>query len=126
MTVEGWTGHTVYPYLFPDTVHFSQYLARRGVHLMFNHHHAAGIQFHEAVYPAVAKAVGMDPALGQTVEFDIANRTWVDIYFREVIKPLEDKGVNLDWEDFQQSPVVRAWERLRALSFGKGRRRAAR
>lgn len=105
--VEGWTGHTVYPYLFPDTTHFASYLARRGVKLMFNHHHAAGIMFHEAVYPSMAAAVGVDPKNGKTVEFDIANLTWADAYFREVIKPLEDVGVNLDWEDFQQQPVVR-------------------
>jgi hypothetical protein len=75
---------------------------------MFNHHHAAGVQFHETVFPAFSRAIGQDPAAGKTIEFDIANRTWADIYFREVIKPLEDVGVNLDWEDFQQTPVVRA------------------
>lgn len=105
--VEGWTGHTVYPYLFPDTQHFAAYLARRGVKLMFNHHHAAGIMFHEGVYPSMAAAVGVDATTGRTVEFDIANLTWADAYFREVIKPLEDVGVNLDWEDFQQQPVTR-------------------
>jgi hypothetical protein len=98
----------VYPYLFPDSLHFARYLARRGVRLMFNHHHAAGVQFHETVFPAFSRAIGQDPAAGKTIEFDIANRTWADIYFREVIKPLEDVGVNLDWEDFQQTPVVRA------------------
>jgi len=108
VTVEGWTGHSVYPYLFPDSLHFARYLARRGVRLMFNHHHAAGVQFHETVFPAFSRAIGQNPAEGKTIEFDIANRTWADIYFREVIKPLEDVGVNLDWEDFQQTPVVRA------------------
>lgn len=82
--VEGWTGHTVYPYLFPDTQHFAAYLARRGVKLMFNHHHAVGIMFHEGVYPSMAAAVGVDAKTGKTVEFDIANITWADAYFREV------------------------------------------
>jgi len=97
--VEGWTGHTVYPYLFPEPAHFTSYLRRRGVHVMFNHHPAVGVEFHEAVYPAFAAAVGQDPAAGQTVAFNIANRSWADVYFREVIKPLEDVGVELNWLD---------------------------
>ena len=105
--VEGWTGHTVYPYLFPEPLHFAQYLNKRGVRLMFNHHHAAGVQFHEAVYASFARALGMDPSTGVTIEFDIANRTWSDIYFREVIAPLQAVGVNLDWQDFQQQPVTK-------------------
>ena len=107
VTVEGWTGHTVYPYLFPEPLHFAQYLAKRGVRLMFNHHHAAGVQFHEALYAPFARALGMDPAAGATIEFDIANRTWADLYFREVIAPLQAQGVNLDWQDFQQQPVTK-------------------
>lgn len=38
--VEGWTGHTVYPYLFPEPAHFIAYLKRRGVAVTFNHHPA--------------------------------------------------------------------------------------
>jgi hypothetical protein len=106
VSVEGWTGHTVYPYLFPEPLHFAKFMAKRGVHLMFNHHHAAGVQFHEAVYPTFAKALGVNPTTGATLEFDIANLTWTNLYFREVIKPLEDMGVNLDWQDFQQQPIV--------------------
>ena len=62
--VEGWTGYTLYPFLYPTGKHFMEYLKRRGVRTTFNIHPAAGVQFHEANYAAMAADMGINPASG--------------------------------------------------------------
>jgi len=104
--VEGWTGHTVYPYLFPEPAHFLAYLRRRNVMVTFNHHPAAGIEFHERVYADFARALGQDPATGATLAFDISNATWADAYFKHVIQPIDDLGMQYWWLDYQQEPFT--------------------
>jgi hypothetical protein len=63
--VEPWTGYTVYPYQYPELTHFLGYLKRRGVAVTFNMHPAAGVQWHEANYPAMARDMGIDPSTGE-------------------------------------------------------------
>jgi alpha-glucosidase (family GH31 glycosyl hydrolase) len=104
--VEGWTGHTVYPYLFPEPVHFLSYLRRRNVFVTFNHHPAAGVEFHDEAYNGFARALGQNPPTGQTIAFDIANYSWSDKYFEHVIKPIDDMGMQYWWLDFQQQPFT--------------------
>lgn len=104
--VEGWTGMTVYPYLFPEPARFLGYLRRRGVAVTFNHHPAGGVEFHEDAYEPFALALGRDPASGETIEFDVANAPWMDAYFKHVIKPIDDLGMQYWWLDFQQQPFT--------------------
>lgn len=71
----------------PDRSAFSGYhhryyprSCRRGVYVNFNMHPAAGVEFHEKAYPAIAAEVGIDPRTGATVAFDIANQTYAGEY----------------------------------------------
>ena len=94
VTVEGWTGYTTDPSMFPDVAAFFAHMKRRGIFVNLNMHPAAGVEFHEAAYPAMARAVGLDPASGQTVAFEIENQTYAAALFEHVLKPLDDLGLD--------------------------------
>jgi alpha-glucosidase len=98
----GWSGYTwndvlfPYPQLFLDRLH--------GEHLKtsLNLHPASGIQPWEAAYPAMAKAMGIDPASKQYVPYDITNKKFAESYFNLVLHPLEKQGIDFWWLDWQQ------------------------
>jgi alpha-glucosidase len=97
-----WTGYTWNRDLFPDPQGFLRWVRAKGLRVTFNLHPAQGVQRHEAMYEAFANAVGADTADGQPVPFRIANRRFVDAYFRLLHHPMEDDGVDFWWVDWQQ------------------------
>ena len=98
----GWTGYTWDRAYFPDPDSFLGWTARQGLRTTMNLHPASGIQPHEAQYPAMARAMGIDPATRQYVPFAIEDQRFADAYFATVIHPLERQGVNFWWLDWQQ------------------------
>jgi hypothetical protein len=104
--IEGWTGYSVYEPLFPTLRAFFERLRRRGIYVNLNMHPAAGVEFHEDAYPAMARAVGLDPSTGATVAFDPANQTYMAALFEHVLKPLDDLGLDYWWIDFQHGPFT--------------------
>jgi len=74
----GWSGYTwndvlfPYPQLFLDRLH--------GDHLKtsLNLHPASGIQPWEAAYPAMARAMGIDPATKQYVPYDMTSKKFAE------------------------------------------------
>merc|ERR1712130_199956 len=66
----------------------------------------AGIQPHEYCYPAMARAMGVDPATAMHVPFDIVDRKFTRNYFDRAIHPLERDGVDFWWLDHQQAQVT--------------------
>lgn len=98
----GWTGFTWNRELFPDPQAFLAELRRRGLHTSLNLHPADGIRRHEGCYPAVAAAMGVDPASGDPIPFDIADPRFQKAYTDNVLHPMEDQGVDLWWVDWQQ------------------------
>ncbi len=97
----GWTGYTWNRDLFPDPPSFLAGLHDRGLAVTLNVHPADGIRRHEEAYPAVARAMGIDPESGTAVAFDVTSREFVDAYLRHVHHPLEDEGVDFWWIDWQ-------------------------
>ncbi|HOB05859.1 MAG TPA: glycoside hydrolase family 31 protein, partial [Propionibacteriaceae bacterium] len=63
-----------------------------------------GVLRHEEAYGRVAEAVGIDPASGLPVAFDLTDDKFRDAYFRLLHHPLEDEGVDFWWVDWQQGP----------------------
>ena len=98
----GWTGYTWDRHYFPDPKDFLDWTERQGLKVCLNLHPAAGIQPHEAVYPAMARAMGIDPATRRYVPFDIVNKRFAENYMRLVLHPLEKMGVDFWWLDWQQ------------------------
>jgi alpha-glucosidase (family GH31 glycosyl hydrolase) len=103
----GWTGYTWNTDLFPDPPRFLAELHRRGLRVSLNTHPADGVRRHEAAYPDVARDMGLDPADGLPVAFDITDPRFVDSYLRRLHHPQEEAGVDLWWLDWQSGDASR-------------------
>ena len=99
---DGWTGYTWDEECFPDPARFLKKVRDRGPAVSLNLHPADGVRAFEAMYPQVAKRVGIDPATEQTAEHDFENDAFREAYFEEIMHPYEDMGVNFWWIDWQQ------------------------
>jgi alpha-glucosidase (family GH31 glycosyl hydrolase) len=100
----GWSGYTWNRLLFPDPQQFLGKLHADGLKTSLNLHPASGIQPWEDAYPAMARAMGIDPATKQYVPFDPTNKRWATAYFDLVLHPLEKQGIDFWWLDWQQEP----------------------
>jgi len=98
----GWTGYTWDRNYFPDPEGFLTWCQTRGLKTPLNLHPASGIQPHEEQYPAVARAIGIDPSTKKYVPFDIVEKRFARTYMDLVIHPLEKQGVDFWWLDWQQ------------------------
>ena len=97
----GWTGYTWNRDLFPDPERFLGAVHEHGLATTLNLHPADGVRRHEDAYSQVAGAMGIDPSSGLPVEFDVTSREFVDAYLRYLHHPLEEKGVDFWWIDWQ-------------------------
>ncbi len=99
---KGWTGYTWDRAYFPDPVSFLAWVGQHGLRRTMNLHPASGIQPWEEQYPAMARAMGIDPATQRYVPFEIENKKFATAYFQNVIHPLERQGIDFFWLDWQQ------------------------
>jgi alpha-glucosidase (family GH31 glycosyl hydrolase) len=102
----GWTGYTWNKVLFPDPDAFLKRLHEEGLKVTMNLHPAAGIEPWEQAYPAMARAMGVDPATKKYIPFDVSNKQWATSYMNLVLHPLEKQGVDFWWLDWQQQPLM--------------------
>jgi alpha-glucosidase (family GH31 glycosyl hydrolase) len=102
----GWTGYTWNKFLFPDPEPFLKNLHDEGLKITMNLHPASGIQPWEQAYPAMARAMGIDPATKKYVPFDPTDKKWAINYFDLVLHPLEKQGIDFWWLDWQQQPMM--------------------
>ncbi|HEX8891831.1 MAG TPA: TIM-barrel domain-containing protein, partial [Terriglobales bacterium] len=99
---KGWSGYSWNPLLFPDPDQFLRDLHAMGMKITLNLHPASGVQPWEDAYPAMARAMGVDPATGQYIPFDITNKKYAMNYLDLVHRPLEKQGIDFWWLDWQQ------------------------
>ena len=102
----GWTGYTWNKVLFPDPDAFLKRLHEEGLKIPMNLHPASGIQPWEQAYPAMARAMGVDPATKKYIPFDPTDKKWATNYLDLVLHPLEKQGVDFWWLDWQQQQVT--------------------
>jgi hypothetical protein len=76
-----------------------------GLKTTLNLHPASGVQPWEAAYPAMARAMGIDPATKKYVPFDITNKKFATNYMDLLHHPLEKQGIDFWWLDWQQEPM---------------------
>jgi alpha-glucosidase len=98
----GWTGYTWNKLLFPDPADFLARLHTEGLKTTLNLHPASGIEPWEDAYPAMARAMGIDPATKKYVPFDITDKKFATNYMNLVHHPLERQGIDFWWLDWQQ------------------------
>jgi alpha-glucosidase len=65
-------------------------------------HPASGVEPWEDAYPAMARAMGIDPATKKYVPFDITDKKFATNYMDLVHHPLEKQGIDFWWLDWQQ------------------------
>ncbi|GAA5168179.1 glycoside hydrolase family 31 protein [Ornithinimicrobium tianjinense] len=107
----GWTGYTWDRGLFPDPAGFLRELHERGLRVTLNDHPADGVRAHEEAYPAMARALGVDPQSEVPLSFDVTDAAWLRAFFDHVAHPMERDGVDFWWIDWQSGP----WSRLPGL-----------
>ena len=99
---DGWTGYSWNTELFPDYRGFLQKLHDRGLHVTMNLHPALGVRNFEDMYEEMAERMGIDPASGEAVPFNIGDADFVNAYFDILHRPYEREGVDFWWIDWQQ------------------------
>lgn len=98
----GWTGYSWNTELFPKPERFLNTLHKMHIKTSLNLHPAEGISAHEDCYKKAAEDMGVDSSEEKNIPFDIAEKKFVDVYFKDVLRPLEDMGVDFWWMDWQQ------------------------
>jgi alpha-glucosidase len=98
----GWTGYTWNKTLFPYPDEFLAKLHAEGLKTTLNLHPASGVEPWEQAYPAMAKAMGIDPATKKYVPFDITDKKFAINYMNLLHHPLEKQGIDFWWLDWQQ------------------------
>lgn len=98
----GWSGYTWNKLLFPDPDDFLKRIHREGMKVTLNLHPASGVQPWEQAYPAMAQAMGVDPATRKYVPFAITDQKYAKNYMDLLHHPLEKQGVDFWWLDWQQ------------------------
>lgn len=104
---KGWTGYTWNRDLFPDHKTLLRQLHQRNLKISLNDHPAEGIQSHEERYPDACRLMGRDPERKQGIPFQITSTDYVNAYFRSILHPMEEEGVDLWWVDWQQGDASR-------------------
>jgi alpha-glucosidase len=103
----GWGGYTWDKLLFPNPHDFLARMHNDGLKATLNLHPASGIQPWEQAYPAMATAMGIDPATRKYVPFDITDKKFAINYMNLVLRPLEKQGIDFWWLDWQQRPTTK-------------------
>ena len=98
----GWTGYTWNKELFQEPYAFIDWLHQQGLRTALNLHPGDGVYPHEETYPQMADIMGIDPASREPVQFDITDPRFTRAYFDVLHHPMEEKGVDFWWLDWQQ------------------------
>ncbi|MBQ8415330.1 MAG: DUF5110 domain-containing protein, partial [Clostridia bacterium] len=97
---KGWTGYSWEKDLIPDPEDFLLQLHKRNLQVTLNLHPRDGICPQEDRYAEMAKAMGVTD--GSPIPFDFGDPKFIENYFKIILHPLEKKGVNFWWIDWQQ------------------------
>ncbi len=98
----GWTGYTWNEELFPNHCDFLNAVKKRNLQITLNLHPADGVRFWEKCYEKMATVTGIDPKSKKRVKFHISDPNFINHYFSDMHKPLEEEGVDFWWIDWQQ------------------------
>lgn len=96
----GWGGYTWNRRYFPDPAGMFRFLHDEGLKAPLNMHPACGIPDCEDVFPRFAKDYGWKG--GSIIPFRADEERWAEVYFKDVVEPLESLGADFFWLDWQQ------------------------
>lgn len=100
-----WTGWTWNEALFPDPAGFISWLHSQNLNTTLNLHPADGVFPLETNYAQLAADLGVTN--GQTIPWNIENKTFYEAFFNRILRPHENIGVDFWWLDWQQWMIAR-------------------
>lgn len=100
------TGYSFNEELFPNPKELTEYLHDRGVHLGLNLDGSEGINAFENNYLQMCEELGNEK--DKLIPFKALNKDFIVSYFKNLINPLNDLGVDFYWIDSKDDMVVRA------------------
>ena len=98
----GWTGWTWNKELFPDYRRLLKDLNDDHLKVTLNLHPADGVAYYEEKYPEVARAMGVDSATKQRIEWLGSDKKFMTTMFDVILNPMMNDGVDFWWLDWQQ------------------------
>lgn len=99
-----WTGFTWNKRLFPDPDKSLAWIKSKNLKTTLNLHPADGIASHESQYSDFAKAMNFDTSAHGAIPFEASNKKFMKTWFDVVLHPMEKKGIDFWWLDWQQWP----------------------
>lgn len=99
-----WTGWSWNKELFPDPANFISWLHEQNLYTTLNLHPADGIFPKEDNYAQLAADLGVTN--GQTIPWNIENKTFYEAFFKNILRPHEDIGIDFWWLDWQQDMIA--------------------
>lgn len=106
----GWTGWSWNTRLIPNPSEFIQWLHDNNLKTTLNLHPADGIATDEDNFAALANELNLP--LNKTVEWNIENEDFYKSFFKHILRPHENIGVDFWWLDWQQWLLAKNVDKL--------------
>jgi hypothetical protein len=97
---DGWTGWSWNKDLFSNPQGFLDWLNDKNLKTTLNLHPADGVAPYEDNYLGLANELGVPT--NQTIKWNIENQTFYQSFFKHILRPHEQMGVDFWWLDWQQ------------------------
>ena len=104
----GWTGYTFNSSLFPDPDAFMHWVHGHDLKITLNLHPASGVPAFEENYAVMGRALSVDTTKGATIPFEGSSKPYMRALFDTILRPLEKRGVDFWWLDWQQWAEAKA------------------
>lgn len=102
----GWTGWSWNKSKIPTPRSLIRYMHSRGIRTALNLHPASGVSSSEDQYKALKADMGYDDSYTETIPWAIEDYSFAKPFFKNIIRPLEEDGVDFWWLDWQQHLLV--------------------
>lgn len=106
----GWTGWSWNKRLIPNPAELLQWLHDNNLKATLNLHPADGIATDEDNFAALANELGLP--MNETVQWNIENEDFYKAFFKHILRPHENIGVDFWWLDWQQWLLAKNEEKL--------------
>jgi len=106
----GWTGWSWNKRLIPEPEELLQWLHNKNLKATLNLHPADGIAPDEDNFSALANELGLPT--DRAVDWNIENEDFYKAFFKNILRPHEDIGVDFWWLDWQQWLLAKNEEKL--------------
>lgn len=97
----GWTGWTWNSRLFPNPPEFLQWLHDNNLKTTLNLHPADGVATDESNFSTLANDLNLPT--DKTIPWNIESENFYSMFFKDIIRPHENIGVDFWWLDWQQT-----------------------